>query len=562
MAITVEPQSTITLVKCKLEADLKNTFTFSSLANQTTYFNGLTKKVIGSNNYAYVKKDNMVEVDEPIDSIIQYNYMYYTNTGFSNKRFYCFIDRMEYSNENATKIYFHTDVFQTWYFQLEWNRCFVEREHVNDDSVGANTVPEKVELGGYIHNVKTNVPTNAYQELFTNSDEVYFCVWAGDAPSDVKAHFQAGSTTYNGVPWSSAIVVLEAPIGVQEYLEILGENNMSESIVSVFIIPRSIVKYDDYTTSTITWYTDISGSSLKYGIISNSDHEAFMQVFNKTITMPTTLDNYSPKNNKLLTWPYNYFYVSNNAGSDVEFRYEDFVNNTPAFEVIGAITPGCSIRCHPLNYKKLQDTLNYVTPSNNTAYSYNYGITGAKYPICPYNSDIFTNWLTEQGVNISLGLIGSVASIGVGAGLILTGAGTGVGIGMVAGGITGVGSSLSSVYTHSMTPDQSRGNTNAGDVQFSSRKMSFGVHKMCIRAEYARIIDEYFTMFGYKVNRVKTPNITGRSQWNFIKTIDCNVDGDIPQEDLETIRSACNSGITFWHNPANIYNYSLNNPIV
>ena len=91
MAINVEPQSSIKLVKCKLEADYKNTFTFSSLSNQTTYFNGLTTKTIGNNNYAYVRKDGAVEVDEPIDTLIQYNYMYYTNTGFSNKRFYCFI---------------------------------------------------------------------------------------------------------------------------------------------------------------------------------------------------------------------------------------------------------------------------------------------------------------------------------------------------------------------------------------------------------------------------------------------------------------------------------------
>ena len=64
------------------------------------------------------------------------------------------------------------------------------------------------------------------------------------------------------------------------------------------------------------------------------------------------------------------------------------------------------------------------------------------------------------------------------------------------------------------------------------------------------------------LNRIKVPNITGRSQWNFIKTIGCNADGDIPQEDLETIRTACDHGITFWHNPANIYNYSLTNSIV
>ena len=69
-------------------------------------------------------------------------------------------------------------------------------------------------------------------------------------------------------------------------------------------------------------------------------------------------------------------------------------------------------------------------------------------------------------------------------------------------------------------------------------------------------------MFGYKVNVLKTPQFTSRRYWNFIKTIDCNVDGDIPQEDLNVIRNCFNTGITFWHDPSNMYNYNLDNTIV
>ena len=59
---------------------------------------------------------------------------------------------MEYVNENCTRISFETDVFQTWQFQIQYNRCFVEREHTNDDTIGANTVPENLETGEYILN--------------------------------------------------------------------------------------------------------------------------------------------------------------------------------------------------------------------------------------------------------------------------------------------------------------------------------------------------------------------------------------------------------------------------
>ena len=69
-------------------------------------------------------------------------------------------------------------------------------------------------------------------------------------------------------------------------------------------------------------------------------------------------------------------------------------------------------------------------------------------------------------------------------------------------------------------------------------------------------------MFGYKVNLVKVPNITGRQNWNYVKTINCNFDGDIPQNDLNIIKQMFDNGVTLWHNPANIYNYNLTNNIV
>ena len=85
---------------------------------------------------------------------------------------------------------------------------------------------------------------------------------------------------------------------------------------------------------------------------------------------------------------------------------------------------------------------------------------------------------------------------------------------------------------------------------------------MCVKAEYARIIDDFFTMFGYKVNVVKTPQFNSRTYWNYVKTIDCNIEGDIPQEDLQIVRNMFNKGCTFWHGASNMYNYNLTNSIV
>ena len=95
-----------------------------------------------------------------------------------------------------------------------------------------------------------------------------------------------------------------------------------------------------------------------------------------------------------------------------------------------------------------------------------------------------------------------------------------------------------------------------------SEMMGFVYYQMSIKAEYAKIIDDYFSMFGYKVNSLKLPNIYGRKNWNFVKTIDCNFDGNFPQSDLNEIKNMFNSGITLWHSPDTMYDYSQNNSII
>lgn len=82
---------------------------------------------------------------------------------------------------------------------------------------------------------------------------------------------------------------------------------------------------------------------------------------------------------------------------------------------------------------------------------------------------------------------------------------------------------------------------------------------MSIKQEYAKIIDDFFTMFGYKVNTLKIPNLNSRSQWNYIKTNNCNILGEIPQEDLQKLKNMFNGGLTLWHNPNTFLDYSQEN---
>lgn len=151
--INVNPQGDIWLCKTGLKNDYKNTLTFATSSTQYTWFASTVQQTL--HEYTYIKHDSSIKVGLPIDKIINCDYLFYGNGGFESDAnvtpyYYCFITNMEYVNENTTLITFETDCFQTWYWRLVYHPCFVEREHVNDDIIGAHTVPEGLETGEYI----------------------------------------------------------------------------------------------------------------------------------------------------------------------------------------------------------------------------------------------------------------------------------------------------------------------------------------------------------------------------------------------------------------------------
>ena len=92
--------------------------------------------------------------------------------------------------------------------------------------------------------------------------------------------------------------------------------------------------------------------------------------------------------------------------------------------------------------------------------------------------------------------------------------------------------------------------------------MSFETYRMCVKPEYAKMVDKYFDMFGYRVNEIKVPNTKSRRYWNYLQAIGINIEGDIPQEALMELKSLYDAGVTIWHNPSNFLNYDLTNSII
>ena len=89
--MTYTPEGYIYLCKCPLENDYKNQLTFTSRDKQKEYFDSIV--YTSYSDYTYIKKDNMIKVNAPIDAIIDCNYLFYKNASFNNQIYYCFITR-------------------------------------------------------------------------------------------------------------------------------------------------------------------------------------------------------------------------------------------------------------------------------------------------------------------------------------------------------------------------------------------------------------------------------------------------------------------------------------
>lgn len=522
------------LLGVPLEKDYSHTLWFGTEADQQSYFQSKIRK--SYTDFSYQRKDGVIRIPDHIDDLIAAgcNYVMYQNTSYSNRWFYAFVDEMEYINDGCTNVKIRTDCIQTWMFDITVNPSFVEREHATSDNAGEHTIEEGLELGEYICGL------HSYSEY--GGDGLSIVIGVTKTADGENVQGMLYNNIYSGVRYYSF-----SPSnvdGVNSFLSQYDADGIGEAITCMFIAPSWLAPIRDDGI--------VAGSNLTYDYYINSAGD--VSGVTKTLTKGT-VDGYTPRNNKLLTFPFRYLLVSNNAGASVPFKYELFKNGdqivSPCFVIEGVLNPGCSIRMVPLYY-------------NGIYRNDEHGVNMGKFPALNWTSDVYTNWLTQNGVNIAIQLATGVGQIVTGAAMTYASGGlaAGIGGGSMVGGAAQIANTLTQIHQQSFSPPQSKGNLNSGDVVTATERNDFHFYDMTVKAEYARVIDEYFDMYGYKCHRVKIPAVAHRSSWWYTKTIDANIVGNIPQGDLQVIKDCYNRGITFWRNSAAFRNYSVSNEIM
>lgn len=556
----ITPQTNLYLLQNTNNLSRQNQLTFANATAQYNYFISLNK--LSVDNFTYQRKDYIIRYPACIDDIINYNYVMYQNYNYTNKWLYAYIKNMRYVNDNMTEITIETDVYQTFMFDITFKASFIEREHVSDDTIGLHTIPENLETGEYVVGDKVDtdfgsahpvIMVTEYCKLNTTTDT------DGYDMTNTNKLMQAGGTL-GGIYQGCMFLLCGDDTAVRNILASYANAGKLDAIVGLFMAPDLLTGYVEPSGSTTMWYYTSWSGGLAYGpflylplyngIVSDMGKFAIGKPYNGIAGV-------TPKNNKLYTYPYIYLMGTNNTGITNIYQYEYFHDTDEEgiylgycrFYTHGVITPGCSIKTVPLYYK-------------NENYNYAEGIPLGKYPICSYSGDVYTNWLTQNSVNMGISLASSGLQVIGGGILAATGGGALVGAGQIASGLTGIAGTLGSVYEHSLMPPHIQGDVNTGDINFVRTSNNYSFYKMNIKAEMVTVIDDFFSMYGYKINKVKVPNMTSRTYWNYVKCIDSNIEGLIPEFYLDEIKNMFNAGITLWHDPTKFLDYSQTNSIV
>ena len=483
--------------------------------------------VAQADNYSFLRTTRSIMAGFTYAQCLQANYIAFQNPDYSNKWFFAWIDDVIYKGDKNTEITFTIDAWSTWFDFWQKKVCFINRQHVNDDTIGLHTVPENLDVGEVIQEKFDEV---TFQ---TESDEPNFYFAINSTYNPISKKDFTGVQKVNGILQGNWIFIFSpSNVGItyiNNFLSDVNNDSKIESIKEIYILPRFLVeaigKEQLHKGSTF-------GDYVCY-LLNQSDNQIDLPI---TIEKTTSFKDYQPKNNKCFVYPYNYLLASNNIGNNIIYKYENFNGgNSIVLDAELSVSIGASGRLVPFDYKGIDKNYNETIPL-------------AKFPTCSWASDAFINWLTANAVNISSNILSTGASVATG------------NIGTVAGNIAGL---IGQFYQASLLPSITGGN-NTGDVNFSSGKNTFIIYHMRAKTEYLKIIDDYFTRFGYAIKKLEMPNIVGRKYWNYVE-IGASEEigyGDVPNKFMEIINNACRRGVTIWHNHANVGNYSLNNTII
>lgn len=524
------PQSTVIKAYKGVAWDnsLKDIRWFATAAERESYLASL--QLATWNNCSIVSTGKSIRVEGEYNACVECNYLTWQNgnsqSGVPGRKFFAWITAVNYVNAQTVEFQYEVDWIQTYRFDFVIGACLVLREHVNDDTFGKWLLDEHLETGEYLVQAITRR---------TYLPAVILNVLRSDFMATVMGGVYQAGITY--------VSPLNEPGGITLVNTILNAYNNTPERITYFGMGVASMCDREGTTTDLpyqgkTFLDEWTSSGKAYFGEHEYDESGFV-----------------PQNNKTLTYPYRLAVVDNFNGMENQIRYELATNKSVtdiAFQIAGMPYPRPIMQCWPDERRGMLLT----DVSQNME-----GIVYDNFPMVTYATDSFKAWVSEFGES-------RVASMN--ANVVTTAASMAQNIlGMNIGGLVSAGAGFAQdiinynqeTRSHQLHSVQAHGGAAEAALHYSRGEVGFRCTHYSITPDRAKEIDKYFTRYGYRVDTVKTPNITGRQYFNYVQCREAEVAGNIAVDAKLQMEEALTKGTTFWH-INNMTSEISSNPIV
>lgn len=480
----------------------------------------IDSKTIYHTDDASVVRIGKAEVRLPVNEIFanNANYIAFQNSDLSDEWLYGFITSVDYLSPNSSRLNFELDIWTCSQFNMRLGKSFIERMHVpkNDDIPGKYTLPEEINIGDYICHDNNAIVVPPEPDKY----EVVVAMSTDDNGYATEGAIYDG--VYSSVQYQWFDLSDGDVSGVNALIADMTNKGYLDSIINVTMIP--------------------------YGFTND-----YVDLRNQTVNKPIATDmEYVPKNAKCLTYPYVMLEATNNLGQQVVYKYEYFTGDNAQFEYTINTDVQPILVMYPLNYMGI-------------AKNYESAITYDAFPQCTIGVDAFKAWFAQNGSVGAVNRVSDVFSQQTGLPIkqsVREGISSLIAATKIAGSELNnpLGTIKNAIASFDKVLSKADGAKGVGghNINTAIKSDRIMLYRKAIRPEYMRIVDDFFTLYGYQINKVDDINIKTRSVYNYIKTIGCTISGQIHTDMLSDLRAIFDNGVTVWHTN-DIGNYDVDN---
>lgn len=569
------PTSEVYFLNVPFSPDYKNIIDFSSKSEQESEFKKLAGKHFTGINI--IRKNRTLEIKGDFAEYYKYNYMMFKNPELDSKWWYAFIIDSNYTSTGSTNIVFQIDVWQTFQFDITYYRCMIERGIVPRTSEKAQSTG--ITIDGYKN--WTQVEPLNVDPKYSNEIDIfkslswvpYFCIESVSRALSSSAYSTDGFEYGGAGSGSNYSSVYSFPIGVAPSKDIYANtvkaygdiNDHRTDLLNVRIIPTWI-------TNSSNWSVDGTESSvysskwIKGNILAEVEDSI-------TISSTQLANGYKPRNKKMLGSLARAFVIYNFNGLNIIFIPE-VLHSDDIIKV--------SMEAKPIGMESIRLKINSIDNVNEHYFD------------IPYNLTFDIAYNSNTGVQKMLGVISAgaqiakgVANVAVGVGSIVAGGAIGglAGSSLVsatAGGVSesqfalasdryayqsakatqtslsggsGILGGATDIFSGGVSLAQALASKTGGAstvadlTHYRPYNMDLRLGEYCPSKTDCKVIDQFLDMYGYAINESGVLNawFKTRSNWNYVKTTNCNlkVKGSATYEQI--LKDMFNNGVTIWH---------------